>query len=171
MTNLRLGTPDYTGSLFQVSQTSPNAHLSPHSPNSLGSQSTKSCLRNRGLTNVLLAKKLLRKTLRAQLWEVCSLQINLLHLPQQLSQLEARKTDCDNVNAKQPTCVQTGGRKASSPLDQTSAIFSLHNRTASRGPYISYGGNLRTCLNRPEMGLIIAVLNLCQTEHKNLCPA
>ena len=54
LTNLRLGTPDYTGSSLQVSQTSPNADLSPHSLNSLGSQSTKSCLQNCGLTNVLL---------------------------------------------------------------------------------------------------------------------
>ena len=50
LTNLRLGTPDYTGSSLQVLKTSPIADLSPHSPNSLGSQSTKSCLRNRGLT-------------------------------------------------------------------------------------------------------------------------
>ena len=64
LTNLRLGTPVYTGSSLQVSQTSPNADLSPHSPNSLGSQSTKSCLRNRGLTNVLLASA--RYSLREQ---------------------------------------------------------------------------------------------------------
>ena len=53
--NLRLETPDYTRSPLQVSQPSSNADLSLNSPNSLGFQSTKSCLRNRGLTNYLLA--------------------------------------------------------------------------------------------------------------------
>ena len=48
------GTPDYTGSPLQVSQPSPNADLSLHSPNSLGSQSTKSYLPNLGLKNYLL---------------------------------------------------------------------------------------------------------------------
>ena len=113
--------------------------------------------------------------------EVChNPQIHLLHMPQHLSRLEARKTDNDNAkqqkrkiednsNCSQPLpCAQAShpstlcsnrrgkGRLSAHPdgtiavLDQTSAIFSLHNRAAGRGPYISYGRNLQTCLNRPE---------------------
>ena len=108
-------------------------------------------------------------------------RIHLLHLPQHLSRLEARKSDNDNAkqqkrkiedncNCLQPlACAQAShsvfkqrgkGRLSAHPdgtiavLDQTSAIFSLHNRAAGRGPYISYGRNLQTCLNRPEKGHI-----------------
>ena len=112
--------------------------------------------------------------------EVCNPQIHL-HLPQHLSHLEARKTDNDNAkqqkrkiednsNCSQPlACAQashpvsqTGGLSAHpdgtiAVLDQTSAIFPLHNRAAGRGPYISYGRNLQTCLNRPEK-LIFSLL-------------
>ena len=110
--------------------------------------------------------------------EVCrNPQIHLLRMPQHLLRLEARKTD--NDNAKQQTrkiednsivrslshahklrtlCSNRRGkgRLSAHPdgtiavLNQTSAIFSLHNRAAGRGPYISYGRNLQTCLNRPE---------------------
>ena len=67
----------------------------------------------------------------------------------------------DNSNCSQPlACAQAShpvlkrgkGRLSAHPdrtiavLDQTSAIFSLHNRAAGRGPYISYGRNLQTCL-------------------------
>ena len=117
--------------------------------------------------------------------EVCNPQIQLLHLPQHLSHLEARKTDNDNAkqqkrkidpgednsNCSQPLAyaqashpvfkqaekrpplpgsAHPDGTMASAVLDQTSAIFSLHNRAAGRGPYIFYGRNLQTCLNRPE---------------------
>ena len=118
------------------------------------------------------------QALRAQLErEVCNPQIHLLQVPQHISHLEARKTDNDiakqrkrkiedNSNCSQPlACAQAShpvfkpagkGRLSAHPdgtiavLDQTSAIFSLHNRAAGRGPYISYGRNLQTCLNRPE---------------------
>ena len=112
--------------------------------------------------------------------EVCNPQIHLLHLPQHLSHLEARKTDNDNAKqqkrkiednsncsqplacaqASHPVLKQAGERPAlRSPgwnhrcPQSKSAIFSLHNRAAGRGPYISYGRNLQTCLNRPESGL------------------
>ena len=52
--NLRLGTPESPGSPLQVSQQSPNTDLSLHFPNSFGSQSTKSCLRNCRQPNYLL---------------------------------------------------------------------------------------------------------------------
>ena len=39
---------------------------------------------------------------------------------------------------------------------QTNAIFSLHNRAAGRGPYISYVRNLWTCLNRPECRAMVS---------------
>ena len=98
--------------------------------------------------------------------------------PQHLSRLEARKTDNDNAKqqkrkiednsncpqplaceqASHPVFKQAGkGRLSAHPdgtiavLDQSSTIFSLHNRAAGRGPYISYGRNLQTCLNRPEI--------------------
>ena len=114
--------------------------------------------------------------------EVCrNPQIHLLHMPQHLSRLEARKTDKDNAkqqkrkiednsNCSQPlACAQAShpvlkrgkGRLSAHPdrtiavLDQTSAIFSLHNRAAGRGPYISYGRNLQTCLNRPEFSSML----------------
>ena len=105
--------------------------------------------------------------------EVCNPQIHLLHLPHHLSRLEARKTDNDNAkqqkrkiednsNCSQPlACAQAShpfvqlnrrgkGRLSAHPdgtiavLDQTSAIFSLHNHVAGRGAYISYGRNLQT---------------------------
>ena len=110
--------------------------------------------------------------------EVCNPQIHLLHLPHHLSRWEARKTDNDNAKQQKkkdrrqqqlfaasrmrtsfsPFCSNRRGkgRLSAHPdgtiavLDQTSAIFSLHNRAAGRGPYISYGRNLQTCLNRPE---------------------
>ena len=105
-------------------------------------------------------------------------KINVLHLPQNFSQLEARKTDDDNAkqqkqkiedssNCSQPlACAQISHtvfkqaeerpavsarhRETIAVPDQTNAIFSLHNCAAGRGPYISYGRNLQTCLNRPE---------------------
>ena len=66
--------------------------------------------------------------------EVCNPQIHLLHLPQHVSRLEARKTDNDNAKQQKKKdrrqqqlfaassrtsftpCVQTGGGKAGSPL-------------------------------------------------------
>ena len=74
----------------------------------------------------------------------------------------------DNSNCSQPlACAQAShrypvfkhsgkGRLSAHPdgtisvLDQTSAIFSLHIRAAGRGPYISYGRNLQTCLKFAE---------------------
>ena len=108
--------------------------------------------------------------------EVCSPQIHL-HLLQHLSHLEARKTDNDNAKQQKRKIEDNSssslshahklrtlcsnrrgkGRLSAHPdgtiavLDQKSAIFSLHNRAAGRGPYISYGRNLQTCLNRPEL--------------------
>ena len=57
LTNLHLGGggAERTGSPLLMLQPSPNADLSLRSPSSLGSQSTKSCLRNGGLTNCLLS--------------------------------------------------------------------------------------------------------------------
>ena len=55
---------------------------------------------------------------------------------------------CSNRRGKGRLCAHPDGTIA--VLDQTSAIFSLHNRAAGRGPYSSYGRNLQTCLNRPE---------------------
>ena len=103
-------------------------------------------------------------------------KINVLHLPQHFSQLEARNTDDDNAkqqkrkieyssirslshvhqfrtpcsNRRRKGQFSTRPRGTIAVLAQTNAIFSLHNRAAGRGPYISYGRNLWTCLNRPE---------------------
>ena len=100
----------------------------------------------------------------------------ILQLPQHFSQLEARNTDDDNAkqqkrkieyssirslshvhqfrtpcsNRRRKGQFSTRPRGTIADLAQTNAIFSLHNRTAGRGPYISYGRNLWTCLNRPE---------------------
>ena len=108
-------------------------------------------------------------------------QINVLHLPQHFSQLEARNSDNDILNNKherQKTAAifrslshvhkirtlysnrRRKGQLSARPrgtiavLDQTNAIFSLHNRPAGRCPYISHGRNLYTCLNRPEFVFI-----------------
>ena len=123
------------------------------------------------------ARRVSYQALRALERKVCNPQIHHLHLPQHLSHLEARKTDNDNAKQqkrkKKTTAIvrslshahklrtlcsdrRRKGRLSAHPdgtiavLDQTSAIFSLHNRAAGRGPYISYGRNLQTCLNRPE---------------------
>ena len=99
-------------------------------------------------------------------------KINVLHLPQQFSQLEARNTDDDNAKQQKRKIeyssirslshvhqfripcsnrrISTRPRGTIAVLAQTNAIFSLHNRAAGRGRYISYGRNLWTCLNRPE---------------------
>ena len=104
-------------------------------------------------------------------------KINVLHLPQHFSQLEARNTDDDSAkqqkrkieyssihslshvhqfctpcsNRRRKGQFSTRPRGTIAVLAQTNAIFfSLHNRAAGRGPYISYGRNLWTCLNRPE---------------------
>ena len=87
--------------------------------------------------------------------EVWNPQIHLLHLPQHLSRLEARKTDNDNAKlAKKKDrrqhaivcslslatlCSNGGGGKAGFPLTRmepschrpNKAIFSLHNRAAA----------------------------------------
>ena len=104
-------------------------------------------------------------------------KINVLHLPQHFSQLEARNTDDDNANQQKRKIEYSSIRSLShvhqfrtpcsnrrrkgqfstrprgtiAVLAQTNAIFSLHNRVAGRGPYISWGRNLWTCLNRPEL--------------------
>ena len=103
-------------------------------------------------------------------------KINVLHLPQHFSQLEARNTDDDNAkqqkrkieyssirslsyvhqfrtpcsNRRRKGQFSTRPRGTIAVLAKTNAIFSLYNRAAGRGPYISYGRNLWTCLNRPE---------------------
>ena len=108
-------------------------------------------------------------------------KINVLHLPQHFSQLEARNTDDDNAkqqkrkieyssirslshvhqfrtpcsNRRRKGQFSTRPRGTIAVLAQTNAIFSLHNRAAGRGPYISYGRNLWTCLNRPEFLLTL----------------
>ena len=93
-------------------------------------------------------------------------KVNVHHLPQHFSQLEARNTDDDNAKQQNeryktaaivcsllhvhkfrtPCSNRRGkGQLSARPrgtiavLDQTNAIFSLHNRAAGRGPYISYG--------------------------------
>ena len=103
-------------------------------------------------------------------------KINVLHLPQHFSQFGARNTDDDSAkqqkrkieyssirslshvhqfrtpcsNRRRKGQFSTRPRGTIAVLAQTNAIFSLHNRAAGRGPYISYGRNLWTCLNRPE---------------------
>ena len=108
--------------------------------------------------------------------EVCNPQIHL-HLPQHLSHLEARKTDNDNAkqqkrktednsNCSQPLACAQASHPVFKQAGERPALrspgwnhrcprsnkrhFPLHNRAAGRGPYISYGRNLQTCLNRPE---------------------
>ena len=104
-------------------------------------------------------------------------KINVLHLPQHFSQLEARNTDDDNAkqqkrkieyssNCSQPLACAPVSHPVFKQAEErpvlhstqrnhrcprsNNAIFSLHNRAAGRGPYISYGRNLWTCFNRPE---------------------
>ena len=101
-----------------------------------------------------------------------------------VSQLEARNTDDDNAkqekrkiedsSSSQPlACARVlhpvfnrrrKGQLFARPrgtiavLDQTCAIFFIaQSRGRGHGPYISYGRNLQTCLNRPEQ------------KSKNLC--
>ena len=107
-------------------------------------------------------------------------KINILHLPQHFSQLEGRNTDDDNAKQQKrkieyssirslPQVHQfrtpcsnrwrkgqfsTRPRGTIAVLAQTNAIFSLHNRAPGRGPYISYGRNLWTYLNRPEYEVV-----------------
>ena len=104
-------------------------------------------------------------------------KINVLHLPEHFSQLEARNTDDDNAkqqkrkiedssNCSQPlACAQvshplfkqaeerpalrSAQRNHRCPLSNK-RHFSLHNRAVGRGTYISNGRNLWTCLNRPN---------------------
>ena len=63
------------------------------------------------------------------------------------------RTLCSNRRGKGRLSAHPDGTIA--VLDQKSAIFSLHNRAAGRGPYISYGRNLQTCLNRPERATLV----------------
>ena len=104
-------------------------------------------------------------------------RIHLLHLPQHLSRLEARKSANDNAkqqnrkiednsNCLQPLACAQASHSVFKQAGERPAFrspgwnhrcprpnkrhFSLHNRAAGRGPYISYGRNLQTCLNRPE---------------------
>ena len=113
--------------------------------------------------------------------EVCNPQIHLLHLPQHVSRLEARKTDKDNAKqqkerkiednsncsqplraqASHPVFKQAGERPAlrspgwnhRCPRSNKRHFFIAQSRGWPRPmpPYISYGRNLQTCLNRPEL--------------------
>ena len=65
-----------------------------------------------------------------------------------LSHVHQFRTPCSNRRRKGQFSTRPRGTIA--VLAQTNAIFSLHNRAAGHGPYISYGRNLWTCLNQPE---------------------
>ena len=123
--------------------------------------------------------------------------INVLHLPQHFSQLEARNTDDDNAkqqkrkihveyssirslshvhpfrtpcsNRRRKGQFSTRPRGTIADLAQTNAIFSLHNRAAGRGPYISYGRNLWTCLNRPEYSVVLYVNGEAMPNALSIC--
>ena len=71
-----------------------------------------------------------------------------------LSHVHQFRTPCSNRRRKGQ--FSTRPRGTSAVLAQANAIFSLHNRAAGRGPYISYGRNLWTCLNRPELVFVIS---------------
>ena len=77
------------------------------------------------------------------------------------------RTPCSNRRRKGQFSTRPRGTIA--VLDQTNAIFSLHNRAAGRGPYISYGRNLWTCLNRPEL-LPYAMISIRPTSKSNGSP-
>ena len=105
-------------------------------------------------------------------------KINVLHLPQHFSQLEARNTDDDNAkqqrrkieyssirslshvhqfrtpcsNRRRKGQFSTRPRGTIAVLAQTNAIFSLHNRAAGRGPYISYGFQWHWASCQPAAG-------------------
>ena len=108
-------------------------------------------------------------------------KINVLHLPQHFSQLEARNTDDDNAkqqkrkieyssirslshvhqfltpcsNRRRKGQFSTRPRGTIAVLAQTNAIFSLHNRAAGRGPYIlmaEISGHALTDLSKGRLG-------------------
>ena len=110
--------------------------------------------------------------------EVCSPQFHLLHLPQHFSHLEARKTDTDDnakpqkkkdgrqpqlfaasrmrtsphpvfKQAEERPSLRSPGWKHRCPRSKKRHFFIAQSRSWPR-PYISYGRNLQTCLNRSE---------------------